>query len=211
MRIFYPELKARAVEEANASSTTRLYFGGRIEGAVPTREHVFSGIESMPEPPAYAGAVNQMGGLSFGANIGRYWGAELGLDGYEMRLRNPGVGILGEYSVVSVVPQVRLRYPLLGERLVPYVLAGVGLNRVEINDKSPAGVNLKVKGKNIDVAGTIGAGVEYFIASNLAFGFEAEYLVSRDNELIIGADPPLKGHLDTVFFSFGLKFFFLDL
>src|SRR5918995_6895575 len=69
--------------------------------------------------------VHDHWGLSLGANLGRYWGLELSADTFERRIQRSG-DTLAEFGVVALAPQLRLRYPLLDDRLVPYVVGGAG-------------------------------------------------------------------------------------
>lgn len=111
-------------------------------------------------------------GGQIGLNVNRYFGAELALDSYERK-----VGELSEMSVVGVTPQLRLRYPLFDDRLVPYLIGGLGVAITQANDR-----RLPVTwtdGKNgAQVSGTVGAGIEYFIADNIALGWEAKQFIS---------------------------------
>ena len=72
-----------------------------------------------------AARVHDAWGLSLGANLGRYWGLELSADAYELRVKS-GSSSVGEYGVIALVPQLRLRYPLFGDRPRPYVVGRLG-------------------------------------------------------------------------------------
>jgi hypothetical protein len=39
--------------------------------------------------------------------------------------------------VGAFVPQLRLRYPFLDDRLVPYLVAGAGIAFTDFNDRKP--------------------------------------------------------------------------
>ena len=93
---------------AQDDDRTRYYLGLRGHGSNPFTE------------------VHDLLGASVGVNVNRYWGFELAAEGFERRLRLDGKA-LGEYLLLPLVPQVRVRYPLLGGRLTPYALAGVGV------------------------------------------------------------------------------------
>src|SRR6185503_4720725 len=103
--------------------------------------------------------------------------------------------------------QVRLRYPLLEDRLTPYVLAGVGVQLTDFNDWKPAGVGLHVDAHGMGVAAPLGAGVEYYVADNSAVGLESRYLISRDQEIKIG-DRGGQANLDAVLTTIGLRLLF---
>jgi opacity protein-like surface antigen len=135
------------------SDQPRWYVGTRFDLMSLTRAHDFVGGE-------------------VGVNFNRYVGLELALDSYERK-----VGQLGELSVLGVAPQLRLRYPLLGDRLTPYFVAGVGAAITQANDaRMPVDW---VDGKtDAYPAGTVGAGIEYFIADNIALGYEVKEFFS---------------------------------
>jgi hypothetical protein len=82
--------------------------------------------------------------VAVGIDLGRYAGIELSADGYEPRLAVRPFGVIGEYAIYAVIPQLRLRYPLAGGRITPYLLTGVGLSWAEVNDRKPAGFDLDV-------------------------------------------------------------------
>ena len=56
--------------------------------------------------------------------MNRYLGGELSGDLFERRLKVQGFGSVGEYAVTAIVPQIRVRYPLLDGKLTPYAVAG---------------------------------------------------------------------------------------
>src|SRR5262245_33366807 len=70
--------------------------------------------------------VHDLFGFSLGANLNRYFGVELSGDRFERFPQIPPYGTIGEYGVFALVPQVRLRYPLLGAKLTPYTVGGIG-------------------------------------------------------------------------------------
>src|SRR4030095_8343485 len=53
-------------------------------------------------------------GISVGMNFTRYLGAECAFDAYDIK-----VGEVSESEILPMIPQLRLRYPLLHDRLVP--------------------------------------------------------------------------------------------
>src|SRR5262249_53529520 len=103
-------------------------------------------------------------GVSIGANLNRYLGLELSLDTYDVK-----VGQVSELEVLGFVPRGRLRYPLFDDRLVPYLVGGAGLAVTQANDQR-APVQWPGGKTGVHPAGTLGGGIEYFIADNVALG-----------------------------------------
>src|SRR3990170_4360702 len=166
---------------AQDTDQVRFYLSGRAGAAILLDGRPVTGLE--------AGLSEQTTGVSLDVNLGRYFGLELAADGFEKFLRSrPDVSVrpgptLGEFSVGTLIPQVRFRYPLLDGWLTPYVVAGVGVGHHEFNDRKQAGRGLSIHGRDTGVVAAIGGGVEYFVASNVALGVEARYLVDRDQEI----------------------------
>jgi opacity protein-like surface antigen len=113
-------------------------------------------------------------GVSVGANLNRYFGLEFALDNYDTKVED-----LSEVGVFGLVPQLRLRYPLLGDRLTPYIAGGAGLSVTQANDQRRP-VSWPDGKTAVHPAGTLLGGVEYFIADNIAVGVEGKYLFSGD-------------------------------
>ncbi len=141
----------------------------------------------------YEKGADAYGGASFGADGPRGLGFELAIDQYERGVGGTSAvtgerdGVL-EVSTWNVVPQVRWRRPLLDGRLVPYVLGGIGLGLTQGNDgcrTPPAGVpTLRVD--DVSFVATAGAGIEYFVADNIAVGVEARWVHNRPEAEIDG-------------------------
>jgi opacity protein-like surface antigen len=157
------------------------------------------------------------GGLAFGFNVDRYWGVEYvgeGLPGrleaslLETSLSMPGVGEVVEYSVWTNLLQLRLRYPMMEDALVPYVIVGGGLGFAELNDRRvPVDPN-SITGDFQSVwVGAVGAGIEYFIANDIAIGVEAKHILFFEPEINL-AGRPEKLHLDPLFLNLNLRLFF---
>ena len=147
------------------------------------RVRFYLGLRGQDTNPA--AGVHDAWGLSLGANLGKYWGLELSADTFERHVESGG-RTLGEYGVLALVPQLRLRYPLLGDRLVPYVIGGVGLGLSSFNDRKPPGFGVSIQDKESSfLVGTVGAGLEYFIADNIAVGVEVKYVLAGDQTLRI--------------------------
>jgi len=148
-------------------------------------------------------------GASIGANLGAHLGFELSLDDYELQLDTSGAGKVGELNVLALMPQVRLRWPLLERRLVPYVLAGAGMAVTQVNDTS---VPVSWQGGNTRVrpAGAVAVGIEYFLTDDIAFGTEGRYFIIGDGEFS-AAGEETDTSLNAAMWTFGLRLFYPEL
>jgi opacity protein-like surface antigen len=206
LRLLVPEHRPQPPVASGEPAPRRLYFGVRVGAAIATDTDAFSNVvEIRPEPPAYFGSGNQFFGVALGMDFGRYLGVELAADAYEVVLASPSRGSLTEMAVMHAIPQVRLRYPLLDGRLVPYAIGGVGLGYVERNDRKGAGIGVDIETSTIGLAAAVGAGVEYFVTSNIAAGLEARYLTNRGHTVQINGGHEASGHYDAVTVAFTLR------
>lgn len=114
--------------------------------------------------------VHDYWGLSLGMNFNRCWGAEIAGDVFELYTA------YGEESVNSFMPQVRFRYPLLNDRLVPYAILGAGPVFIQYNDPRGYGVGSEVDADGWRAGLAAGIGLEYFLADNVTFAAEGKYL-----------------------------------
>ncbi len=143
--------------------------------------------------------------LGLGLNFDRYLGAELAFDYY---LKDWGVPEpVGEASSFHLVPEIRLRYPLFKDRLVPYLIAGIGPSWIQGKDaKSNAfGERLDLEGYTFSIA--LGAGLDYFIADNVAFNLEGKYLWVNPIDGTVNGRPQ-SVDLSAPLFTFGLRVYF---
>jgi opacity protein-like surface antigen len=210
LRLFYPERPTAPPLEPQGGPPRRLYLVLHLGGAIVTDPHISSELESRPEPPAI-GPLNQYFGGAFGLDIGRYFGVELGFEGFETNLELAGVGSVTEYAVYMAVPQARFRYPLLGGRLVPYLLAGVGAASGEVNDRKPKGEGVQIRGTGgIGLAATVGGGLEYLLTRNVAVGVETKYLYTHGLTLKLAGGTTHDANLGTVLVSLGLRVYLAD-
>lgn len=203
LRVLVPELRPPA-PAPDEIAPARLYIGARIGTAISTDTNAFSNAEIRPEPPAYFGHGNQFFGAVLGMDFGRHWGVELAADGYEVILATPTFGSLTEQALVHLIPQLRVRYPLLDGRVVPYALGGVGLSYAEINDRKRPSSDGDIQSSTYGVAAAVGAGIEYFVASNVALGLETRWVTDRGHTLRVSGREA-SGHYDAVITAFSLR------
>ncbi|MCU0772037.1 MAG: porin family protein [Verrucomicrobia bacterium] len=135
--------------------------------------------------------VQDMWGFGIGADLSRHVGLELAFDTYEKDFDPFGTKI-GEQSLLSLVPQVRLRLPLANEKIVPYLVAGAGIGWYDFNDPlQTTSPNLPY---DVDAQGTklvisAGVGVDFFINPHVAFNLEGKYLWLDDLDVSVNGTP----------------------
>jgi len=118
-------------------------------------------------------------GFGVGMDFSRHVSLELAFDSYEKDFDPFGTKV-GEQSLLALVPQVRLRLPLVNDRVVPYVLAGAGVGWYDFNDPlqhSPP-YNVDAQGTELVISG--GVGVDLFINETVAFNLEWKYIWLQD-------------------------------
>ena len=210
LRLFFPELRPPAPADTREPAPVRVYFTGRLGVALPTGTDLGSGIEIRPVPPAIGGELAQYFGLGFGVDLGRHLGVELGADGYEVALAVRDLGTVGEYAFYGFIPRLRVRYPLGDARWVPYALVGVGLGHAEFNDRKPHGEGLNIDAKTDSIAASVGAGIDYFVSSHIAFGVESKYLYSPGHHVRTGPGHSTDATLQAVAVAVGVRVYFWD-
>jgi len=205
LRLLFPERETRP--EAAYYTDGRWYIGLRYGGALTTRDRVGDGIEAQPGLDAIGGEVDQLFAFGAGWDFAPHFGVELSFGGYSPSLAVPGIGRVAEYAMYYVIPQLRARFPVLGGRVVPYLLAGVGVGYVEVKDRKPPAHALGVRGDSVAIVGAVGGGLDYMVASNVALGLEFGYLISRGNTLNIGGHSQTVD-LDALLMTGGVRIFF---
>ena len=208
VRLFYPE-RPTAPPIDPASGRMRLYGVLRAGGAAVTDSRVSDHITIEPEPPAI-GPFNQYFGGALGLDIPPHLGVELAFEGYETNVALAGVGSVSEYAVYAVMPQLRLRYPLHGGRVVPYLLAGVGVASAELNDRKPRGANVELHAHEPGLAAAVGAGLEYLVTRSVAIGAEVKYLYTHGLSLKLAGEGRHEANLGPLFVSLGLRVYLWD-
>ena len=185
-----------------AGDRARIYLAVRTGTSIPTHRSIspqgsLSGVEGL-----------HFASGSLGVNIGRYWGLELAVDSLEQNISVPPYGRIGEYTHSSIVPQLRLMYPCYGDRLVPYVVGGVGVGIAEFGDQTPESQSAMTgHSQTVSIVGTAGVGLDYFIINNVALSMETKYRIFPSAILDIN-EIPYKINLSGVLISAGLRIFF---
>ena len=211
LRVYAPQLHPEEDAAAAADATARLYVDLRTGGALLLDLEPFSGVSARPEQSVFGSNFTFGFGASLGADFGRYLGVELSLDNYELKLGLPGVGDIGEYALFPVMIQPRLRYPLLDGRLEPYVMCGIGAELGQINDLNETGKALNPKAEDVTLIGSVGVGAEYYVLSNVAFGVQSKYIISRGHQFQLPGQPQESGNFDSLFILGNIRILFADL
>jgi opacity protein-like surface antigen len=208
VRMFYPE-RPTAPPIDPAGGRMRLYGVLRVGGAAVTDSHVSDHITIEPEPPAI-GPFNQYFGGALGLDITHHLGVELAFEGYETNIQVASLGSVSEFAAYTLMPQVRLRYPLFGGRVIPYLLAGVGIATAETNDRKPKGIGLEFRVGEPGLAAAVGAGLEYLVTRSVAVGAEVKYLYTHGLTLKLAGESRHEANLGPVFVSLGLRVYLWD-
>jgi opacity protein-like surface antigen len=132
--------------------------------------------------------VQDLLGFGVGADLSRHVGLELVFDTYEKDFDPFGTKI-GEESLLSLVPQVRLRLPLAHDRIVPYVIAGAGVGWYDFNDPTQPGFDSNVDAQGTKMVISGGLGVDFFINPNVAFNLEWKYIWLEDLNISVDGEP----------------------
>lgn len=167
---------AAADADAPITDTRRFYF------------YVQSGHRFLVDDDVVADAgFEQPNGFDFvlggggGYNLTEHWGIEFQAHGTEIDLCSDSLGKLEEYSNITMMPAVRFRWPLgRDRRLVPFVTGGVGWSLNDDNDQHKPKV--KIEADDGTIAGSLAAGLEYFVNPNVAIGFSAHSLIYPDQD-----------------------------
>jgi len=170
--------------------------------------HVRVGTDFLTEPDAppdlelETDSGSPAAGLSLGVDLGRHLGVEAALDYHKTALLRPDGNKLGDYTLARATAEVRWRRPVLQDRFVPYLLAGVGAGLGEFSGRED--FTFDGGGNDLDLIGVAGAGFDYFVADNIALTAQAKYVFGFEPEVNdSGVDRPLSG--DAIELSAGLR------
>ena len=203
----------------------RVYFSEDTEGAPPLpaltagdRPRIYLAVRTGTSIPTHRaispqGSMSGVQGLHFasgslGVNIGRYWGVELAVDSIEQNITVPPYGRICEYTHTSIMPQLRVMYPLFEDRLIPYAVGGIGAGVAEFGDKTPEGQTATIgHSQSVSVVGAAGVGFDYFVINNVAINFETKYRIFPSAMLEVNGVPHTI-NLNGVLISAGIRIFF---
>jgi len=210
LRVFFDENTPRPLVRREEPSPWRFFFGVRVGGSLRTDDRWLPGVHLIPEPSAWGGTLNETGALSLGVDFRDWWGIELVADSLEHRIWVKDIGSIGEYSMGTFIPYLRLRRPLGNGRWQPYVMAGVGGTYAEFNDASEASEGLSVNAKGIYPALGVGGGIEYFITRNFSLNFDVRWLYTWDQEFEIRDVVKGSGDFSVVQLGFGFRAYLFE-
>ncbi|MFN7141383.1 MAG: outer membrane protein, partial [Limisphaerales bacterium] len=207
VRAYFIENRRRPLLLEEPEIRNRVYFGVRYGGSVLLDNHWTDEVRLTPENSATFNKINDFGSLTLGVDIGRDWGVELSGDFSEYTIDASPYGEIGEYSMYTVVPHLRLRVPIKNGRWVPYVMGGLGFNYAEFNDRKTAGLNVPIQPSGFSPALSLGAGFEYFIARNFSINTDLRYIYTWDHKIETPTAGRRSGDLSTLNFYFGFRLY----
>jgi len=143
-----------------------------------------------------------------GANFSRYWGAEVAFEYARAQLRTPANYKITGYPVWTMLGLIRLRYPVLEDRVVPYVIFGGGAGWAETGDRDvpQSEINL-TSSQQTHFVGAAGIGVDYFLQDNVALTFETRDTFGFETNVQLNG-VPLKLNPSFISFTGGIRVFF---
>ncbi|MBA4147009.1 MAG: outer membrane beta-barrel protein [Verrucomicrobia bacterium] len=207
VRAYFIENHKRPLLLEESAIRNRFYFGVRYGGSVLLDDQWAEGVSLSPEVSANFSRINDFGSMTLGVDVGRDWGIELSGDFTEYTLNVDPYGAIGEYSVYTIVPHLRLRWPIKNGRWVPYVMAGMGVTYAEFNDRKPVGLGVPVAASGFSPAVSAGAGFEYFIARNFSVNTDVRYLYTWDQKIEAANVPERSGDFSSINFYFGFRLY----
>lgn len=209
LRVMFRENHPRPLVGAEEKVPVRMYFGMHGGGSFLTDGRWTSSMKLIPEASAWGGVMNQHFGLTVGADFGPMWGVELAGQGCEYTMVHEEYGGLSEYGITSVIPQVRIRYPLAESRWVPYFATGMGVTYGEDNDVKAASEGHQLEGKGIYPAFTVGGGIEYFVARNISVGLDSRWLYTWNHEYTLDGVSG-RGDFSSLQLLLGMRLYFVE-
>lgn len=205
LRVYFDSLGSGARAKSRAPATDSAE--RRIYIALRGGEAYFTDTDALPGLHLDRDS-GLLGNGALGVNLSRHWGAELAFEYARAQLRSPTLGRVSGYPVGSIEALARFRYPILGDRVSPYLLAGPGLAFGQSGDlDKPAGVTGFSAPTDWTAVAVFGGGVEYFVEDNVAVGIEVKRVMLFDTTVKLGG-VPMTLSPDFVSVSAGLRIFF---
>lgn len=188
---------------AKDSDKFRFYVPLRGGAAVFTDRNKLAGngltIDSVSGPMLSSG---------FGANFDRYWGAEFGFEYGVGQIRGTDDIKITGYPVWTMLLLGRLRYPVLNDQLVPYVIFGGGLGWAETGDRNePLSISGFESAQQHTFVGAAGVGVDYFVQDDVALTLETRSTFNFQTDVTYKG-VPLKLDPSYISFTGGIRLFF---
>ena len=185
-----------------------LFVPTRLQGEDSEERRWYFGFRAADTNPA--AKVHDLWGISLGVNLNRYFGVELADDIFAKTLDDARGQPVGEFGVGTVLPQMRLRFPLFHDRLSPYLIGGPGVAFTQFNDRKPPGYHHTIRWDSETFVGTLGAGLDFFITDNVALSVEGRYLFAQpQNYRIDGVH--YQNDISSVLATLGVRVFFPEL
>lgn len=186
---------------ARDTDRTRGYLAFKGGRSLFTDRRTVPGVEIEPVSGLYG-----EGGL--GVNFNRHWGAEFDVNYMRAQLTSNTLGDISGYPVFTYTLLGRFRYPVLADRLVPFVAAGGGIGFGELGDRDQPFAATRFSGpQESSWLAAFGAGVDYFIEDNFSVGVEAKYTTLFDTDVAV-AGVPANLSPDFLSLSAGVKIYY---
>jgi opacity protein-like surface antigen len=206
VRAYFREAHEHPLIQPGDTVHGRFYAGFRYGSSILLDNQLNSEFRLEPVASALGGTGNETGTALLGFDWSEHFGAELDLQfaEYDLYLRDQAVG---EYATYAILPQVRW-HTLLGEgKWAPFASLGAGVTYAEFNDRKTFGENLKVDAKGVYPTVGASAGMEYYIARNLTFSAETQYLYSWEHKFDLNDRDTGKGGFSALNLYLGLRFY----
>jgi len=211
LRIYFDENDPKPLlTKSGALRPGRFYFGTQAGFSVLTDGDWVAGAKVVPKLNALGDTLNLNYTLSLGCDFGEHLGLELAVAHTEYSIFLAGRGTVGEYSMYSAMPMLRLRFPSASGRWVPYLLAGAGISYGEFNDVKPNGADLNIVAKGLYPALAVGGGVDYFIARNVSFNFESRWRYAWNHKIEVPGGLSGRGDLSELQFTIGFRAYLFE-
>jgi len=111
---------------------------------------------------------------------------------------------VSELGTAFIMPQIRLRYPFLDDKLEPYLTAGVGVAFSQVNDRTFRAAGRPIESDEVAFAGGIGGGLDYSWADNFQIGLAGKYLITSSSDTTVSGTN-VNSDLNAALLSFSFR------